>query len=198
MSSGGGNVARILYKELVGGDLRKLEAKSNDTPSGGGARDFRFRSYDDLLPVIEQMFPQKSQETRTRNKQRVTIDVLKGWFYWQDKSTGKVTKKESTFEPPTSAREGEGRIARIHQYPCFDAGHVAIKHGNRILLLLVQLDDGSVWPYYAEESSIRTPGLWDPRVARELIDCIDAKRRKGTAVLGYRDFTNAKGFCNGK
>ena len=36
MANQAGQVARILYKELVEGDLRKLQAKSNDADTGGG------------------------------------------------------------------------------------------------------------------------------------------------------------------
>ena len=35
-------VARILYREITEGDLRKVLAKSNDSDTGGGARDLRF------------------------------------------------------------------------------------------------------------------------------------------------------------
>lgn len=196
MPNQAGQVARILYKELVEGDLRKLQAKSNDADTGGGARDFRFRSFDTLLPVIKKMFPQTVQEKRSRNKKSVQVDIFKGHFSWYDANQN-VVKKEAYMEPPTSARPGEGRIARIHEYSCFDASKVKIGAGNRVLLLLIQLDDGSVWPYYAEEKSLRTPGNWHVVVAKELLDCLDAKRPANQAVLGFRDFTNAGRFCNG-
>jgi len=197
MASAAGQVARILYKELVEGDLRKLQAKSNDADTGGGARDFRFRSFDTLLPVIKQMFPQTVQETRRRNNQQLLVDIFKGQFSWYDANQN-VMSKEAYMEPPTSARPGEGRIARIHEYPCFDASKVKIGVGNRVLLLLIQLHDGSVWPYYAEEKTLRIKGMWDPVVAKELLDCLDAKRPVNQAVLGFRDFTNAGRYCNGK
>lgn len=196
MANEAGQVARILYKELVEGDLRKLQAQAADSDSGGGARDFRFRSFDRLLPVIEQMFPHTVKETRRRNGQSVQVDIFKGDFSWYDANRNVVTK-EAYMEPPTSARPGEGRIARIHEYPCFDASKVKIGVGNRVLLLLIQLNDGSVWPYYAEEKSLRTPGDWHPVVAKELLDCLDAARPVNQAVLGFRDFTNAGSFCNG-
>lgn len=196
MANQAGQVARILYKELVEGDLRKLQAKSNDADTGGGARDFRFRSFDTLLPVIKQMFPQTVQEERRRKKQLVLVDIYKGYLSWYDEKQNVVTK-DVYLEPPTSARPGEGRIARIHEYPCFDASNVKIGAGNRVLLLLIQLDDGSVWPYYAQEKSLRTPGDWHPAVARVLLDCIDADRPENQAVLGFKDFTNGKDFCNG-
>lgn len=197
MANEADQVARILYKELVEGDLRKLQATANDSDSGGGARDFRFRSFDTLLPVIKKMFPQTVQEKRKRNGQAVQIDIFKGRFSWYDVNQN-VVSKEAYMEPPTSARPGEGRIARIHEYPCFDASKVKIGVGNRVLLLLIQRNDGSLWPYYAEEKSLRTQGDWHPVVAKELLDCLDAERPVNQAVLGFRDFTNAGRFCNGK
>ena len=197
MASAAAQVARILYKELVEGDLRKLQAKSNDADTGGGARDFRFRSFDTLLPVIKQMFPQTVPEMRRRNNQALLVDIFKGQFSWYDANQN-VVSKGAYMEPPTSARPGEGRIARIHEYACFDASKVKIGAGNRVLLLLIQLHDGSVWPYYAEEKTLRAKGTWDPVVAKELLDCLDADRPANQAVLGYRDFTNAGRYCNGK
>lgn len=190
-------VARILYKEIVEGDLRKLQAKSNNADTGGGARDFRFGAYNTLLPVIKQMFPQTVKETRKRGGQNVQIDVFKGVFSWND-PVGGVQRKDAYFEPPTDVRPSEGRIARVHEYPCFDASHVKIGAGNRVLLLLIQLHDGSVWPYYAEEVTLRTPNAWHSVVAKELLDCLDAVRPVNQAVIGYRDFTTASRYCNGK
>lgn len=196
MASQEGKVARILYKELLEGDLRKIQARSNDAETGGGARDFRFRSFDTLLPVIQKMFPQTVKENRVRNKKPVMIDVYQGRFFWYD-AKDNVVSKEVYLEPPTSARPGEGRIARIHEYPCFDASKVRIGVGNRVLLLLIQLEDGTVWPYYAQERSLRTVGEWHPDVARVLLECMDAARPANQAVLGFKDFTNDKEFCNG-
>lgn len=38
MANGAGQVARILYKEIVEGDRRKADAESNDSDSGGGGK----------------------------------------------------------------------------------------------------------------------------------------------------------------
>ncbi len=198
MVDGGGQVARILYKEIVPGDLRKILAQSNDSDTGGGARDFRFGSYTRLLPVIEQMFPRKIRENRKRDGVVEQIDVFQGEFCWQNEK-GHEQRKASYFEPPTDVRPSEGRIARVHEYGCFDTSRVPKGgHGNRVLLLLIQLHDGSVWPFYAEEQTLRVRGKWDPVVAKELLDCLDAKRAANRAVIGFRDFTNAGRYCNGK
>lgn len=198
-NAAGQQVTRILYKEIVEGDLRKILATSNDSDTGGGARDFRFGSYTKLLPVIKLMFPAVVREKRKRGSVINEIDVFKGTFYWQSAIGGQVYEKESFFEPPTDVRPAEGRIARVHEYGCFDTAR--IPHGgesNRILLLLIQREDGKVWPHFAEERSLRTPGSWDPVVAAELLKCLDAKRADSRAVIGYRDFTSSSSYCNGK
>lgn len=55
-----------------------------------------------------------------------------------------------------------------------------------------------MWPYYAEEKTLRTLGAWDPVVAKELLACMDAERAENLAVLGFKDFTTSDRFCNGK
>ena len=198
-TSNGKQVALILYKEIVDGDLRKIMAKSNDSDTGGGARDFRFGSYKKLLPVIKQMFPTTVKLDRKRDDVVSQIDVFKGTFHWQKTAGGKVYTKESYFEPPTDVRPSEGRIARVHEYGCFDTSLIPKGgDGNRVILLLIQNYDGEVWPHFAEEKSLRTPGDWDPVVAKELLKCIDAARPERRAVIGFCDFAASTRYCNGK
>lgn len=198
MANGAGQVARILYKEIKQGDLLKILARSNTSKTGGGARDFRFGSYTRLVPAIEKMFQQKVKESRKRGGKNIQIDVHKGEFFWKDKH-GNVIRKDSFFEPPTDVRGSEGRIARVPEYECFDTKLIPKGgEGNRVLLLLIQLADGSVWPYFAEEKTLRTPGVWDAVVAKELLACLDAKRPVNHAVVGFRDLTNTTSYCNGK
>lgn len=197
--SAGQKVARILYKEILDGDLRKILAKSNDSNTGGGARDFRFGSYKKLVPVIKLMFPDVARENRKRGKVVSELDVFKGTFCWQSATGAPVNEKESYFEPPTDVRRSEGRIARVHEYGCFDTSIIPLGgEGNRVLLLFIQRADGKVWPYFAEEKSLRTPGVWDTEVASELLKCLDAKRPQRQAAIGYRDFTTSSSYCNGK
>lgn len=198
MANGTGQVVRILYKEIKQGDLLKILARSNKAKSGGGARDFRFGSYKRLAPAIQAMFPQTVKEIRKRGGQKIDIEVYKGEFFWKDQ-LGKVIKKDSFFEPPTDARGAEGRIVRVPEYNCFDTKLIPLGgEGNRVLLLLIQLDDGSVWPHFAEESTLKIPGKWNAVVAKELVACLDAKRPVRHSVVGYRDFTSTTSYCNGK
>ena len=196
-AQGSQEVARILYKEILPGDLRKILARSNDSDSGGGARDFRFGAYQSVLPVIKEMFPETVTEARKRNGVTTYLPIFKGHFYWE-RTDGSIDSRPSFFEPPTDVRPSEGRIVRVHEYGCFDTKLIPSGgHGNRVLLLLIQRKDGKVWPHFAEEQSLRQPGLWDPAVANELLSCLDAPRNHGRATIGYRDFTSRSRYCNG-
>lgn len=196
MANSAGQVARILYKEIVGGDLRKIHAASNDSDSGGGARDFRFGSYPNIEQVVRQMFPSQKQESRRRGGRNVPTTLYFGSFHYL--VNGATYSKESIFEPPTDARPMEGRIARVHEQPCLATDLMPqVSAGNRVFLLLIQLIDGTVWPYYAEERTLRTAGLWDPNVAERMLECIDARRSSAHAVVGFFDFTNSTRYCNG-
>jgi hypothetical protein len=178
-------------------NLHQLNAESNDSPSGGGARDFRFGSYKKVLPAIKKMFPNSTTKTRKRTSVAQQVEVFQGTFSWMSK--GKEVRKESFFETPTDVRPSEGRIARVHEYECFNADRIpTATPDNRVLLLLIQRADGTVWPHYVEEKSLRTPGAWDKKVAKELIDCLDAERSKATSVIGYYDFEFSEKYCNGK
>lgn len=193
------SVHRILFKEIVPGDLRKIEAQSNDSPTGGGARDFRFGSYDNLVPVIQQMFPDSVVEERKRNGSLQQIQIHMGRFYWVDSHTGSVTSAPSYFESPTDVRPSEGRIARVHEYPCFDTSLIPRGGaGNRVVLLFIQLSDGTVWPYFTEEKALRTPGLWHVSVADVVIQCLDAHRPPNHSAIGFYDFVNGTRYCNGR
>lgn len=190
-------VARILYKEIVPGDLRKIIAESNDSETGGGARDFRFGEFAKLEPIIRKMFPHTIRERRRRDGKNVEVDIFRGTFHWN--FAGVDEHKSVDFEPPTTARPSEGRITRVHEQPCFSLDRIP-KHSaaNRVLLLLVQRNDGSVWPHFIEETSLCEPGVWDARVAKEILDCIRGQRAANRVVIGYRDFKTGEGYCNDK
>ena len=190
-------VARILYKEIVLGDIRKTKAESNDSDSGGGARDFRFGDFASLEAIIRKMFPTALMEQRRRNGQSMSVEIFRGRFYWN--FNGVDENKEVDFEPPTTARPSEGRITRVHEQPCFSPDRIpTFNDGNKVLLLLVQRNDGTVWPYFIEEASLEEPGAWDERVAKDILKCINARRAANRVVIGYRDFITGGGYCNGK
>ena len=198
MADGMGRVARILYKEIVQGDIRKIHAESNNADTGGGARDFRFGSYLNIAAIVMKMFPNPTVESRRRSGVATPTNIYCGKFYWRDK-TGNVCCANSYFEPPTDARPAEGRITRVHEQPCLSTEQMPMPTDqNRVFLLLIQLLDDTVWPFYVEERTLRTTGLWDPNVAQKMLDCIDARRRADQAVIGFFDFMAGESYCNSR
>ncbi|MGV3569890.1 MAG: hypothetical protein ACO1PB_04760 [Ramlibacter sp.] len=193
----GDEVARILYKKLGAGDRRKVKKKSNVAQTGGGARDFRFGRFREIESAVKAMFPTVLKVGRRRKKQKVSLDIYKGVFHWHDDETGQVVLKEALFEPPTTARGSEGRLTKVPDYSCFK-DIPPESEGNRILVLLIQRKDGTVWPHLVEEKTLTEPNAWDPEVAKVLIDCLAAKRPKSHAPVGYHDFTTEESYCNGK
>lgn len=197
MTNTASRVSRILFKEIVDGDVRKIHADSNDSDSGGGARDFRFGSYSELEHIFHSMFPSPIQDYRRRSGVTSLVTIYSGYFYWQDPVTGQTLRQISYFEPPTDARPQEGRITKIHEHPCLSTALMPNSSTtNRVFLLLTQMDDGTVWPSYVEERTLRSVGLWTNEVTTKMLNCIDSPRRANQSVIGYYDFTTHDRYCN--
>ncbi|MCX7595482.1 MAG: hypothetical protein N2235_17340 [Fischerella sp.] len=175
-------IKRIIYKEIVDGDRRKFKARSNDSESGGGARDLRFRPFERLGQVFERMFPDKNDQ-----------GICVGRFYWVEDA--QTVCKDAYFHPPTTSRPNEGRIANIDKYlpknkiPAADGG-------NRVILLLVQRTDGTVWPSFTTERSLES-GRWDRQVSEAILSGLHARRRAGVAATGFIDFEVGEVYHNG-
>lgn len=186
-------VARLVFKEILDGDRKKFLAKSNrDAEAGGGARDIRFGSVDEVQDTLHQLFPEIEAKTNKAGNAQ-----FKGTFYWIDKN-GKRQQEPAFLKPPYLKRN-EFRIAKVHKYACFQERPIPESgEGNRVLLLLIQRTDGTVWPHFVEERSLRTPGAWDESVSRPILECLDAKRPSSIAAMGFIDLSTSKRFCNGK
>jgi hypothetical protein len=186
-------VARLVFKEILDGDRKKFLAKSNnDAEAGGGARDLRFGSVDQVKETLKQLFPEVEQKTNKAGNAQ-----FKGTFNWIDQN-GEHQQATALLKPPYLKRN-EFRIAQVHKYACFQVRPIPkASKGNRVLLLLIQRHDGSVWPHFVEEVSLRTPDAWDESVSTPLLECLDAKRAKNVAAMGFIDLSTSKKFCNGK
>ena len=199
------DVKRVVFKQIVWGDFRKFEARSNDADTGGGARDLRFRPHAEFAEVFRLLFPATRTEQRRREGENVSVEVLVGRLHWSD--GGKDVSKEATFETPTTARAGEGRIPTVYRYPPFN--HIiavwpedkwekdkwTLKGEGRLVLLLVQRDDGTVWPEFATEKSFNS-GVWEDSVARPILRSLNAKRRSTQVARGYIDFASRKEYSD--
>lgn len=177
------NVMRIVFKEIVAGDRRKFEAESNDDPTaGGGARDLRFRPFDKFGPVFSRMFPDVSDK-----------GICRGRLHWVQ--NGKEHSGDAFFHPPTSARPNEGRLANVDRY--LPVNKLPSEGTGTAILMLVQNDDGRVWPEFTTDRSLEKGG-WHAQVRDMIVGCLRARRRANVSMVGFVDFETKESFCNGQ
>lgn len=172
MSGNGAAVVRVILQRVDEGDKKKAIAKSNESNSGGGARDLRFRPETEFLPVFQRMFPHKSTKTRKSRKVKGAtsqIEVLSGTVAWHE-PTG---QKSATMEvwPATDARKNECRIARISSL-AIDGLIEKDPNGGRSVLMLFQQANGDIWLYFTTETSLLTQN-WDPTIKKFAQDWFD-------------------------
>lgn len=182
-----GDIARIVFRQILDGDRLKFIAQSNLTDSGGGARDLRFRAWDQMEQPLRKLFPGRRTEIRRRGSSG-PLEVFVGQFNWMKKD--KVISQEAILEPPTDARPGEGRITRVHELECFTINEPEEGSG-RLIALFVQKQDDTVWPFVVTERSLEHDD-WNPAVADFLLSALNAPRRAGNAAYGFIDFESGE------
>ncbi|MGP4107929.1 hypothetical protein [Virgibacillus sp. L01] len=173
------SVKRIVFKELLAGDRRKFEARSNNTASGGGARDLRFSPYSQFKTAFEEMFPHIDGK-----------GIASGKFYWYE--DGREVSKDAYFHPPTSARGNEGRIANIDKF--LPADKIPIEQEGTVFILFIQDREGKVWPSFATENALLNE--WHEDVRDMILGCHNSKKRSKMATSGFVDFELGSEFCN--
>lgn len=185
----GGDIARIVFREILDGDRRKFVAQSNDSDTGGGARDLRFRAWQTMKPTLRKLFPGVRTEKRKRGA-NTSLEVYIGHFHWMQ--GGKEVSREALLEPPTDARPNESRVTRVHEYGCFTIT-MPEEGSGRLVALFVQKKDGTVWPFVITERSLEHDD-WNPAVAEFLLSALGAPRAKGQAAYGFYDFETGEKF----
>lgn len=171
-------VELVVYKKIVAGDFRKFRAESNDTPSGGGARDLRFSPSNEFMALFNRMFTRQG-----------TTGTLTGQLYWDDLPPTNVT-----IHQPTNARPNEVRIGTVHE--CFPA-QVIPTNSEDCVLLLVLRSDGRVYPYFTSEHSLQHD-RWHPAVKGPILRGLEAKRPANITPMGYVDIENGREWNNGR
>lgn len=183
-------VSRIFFQEIREGDRRKLEARSNDAATGGGARDLR-APHEKFESMFRRMFPNDKVVNRRRDGMSVQVTLYTGKLYWVDGDDERSV--DVVYEPPTTARPSEGRIARIHDLPVLANGVPAESEG-RVFLLLVQRDDGKVFAHYATANALASGG-WNKDIATAIRQCMQATP-ESHSVRGYVDYVKPERYCH--
>lgn len=181
----------VLYKELTTADLRKLEAESNDTPSGGGARDLRL-PHKAFGHVMSRLLPNTRLEPRGKKADPDAAVQYGPVDFFDD---GQARQTELVYWPPTDARPSEGRIAKVHASPAL-GGRLPDEDKGRVLVMFIKWSTGMVQVVYAYEEELRT-GEWAEDVSRPILQCITDSDLRGKSVQGYIDLTEGEGYCHG-
>jgi hypothetical protein len=182
-------IKRLVFREVLPGDTLKFAAKSNkQKAAGGGARDFRYRPYNKFDNIFGKILKQRSKVTRRRNKKSVSVGI------YYDNATlvqnGINTPKVLEFEPPTTARKGEGRLTKLSSL-----GLSVPKGEGRVYLLVWQTGDDKVWFGFATQTQLEAKA-WFKEINDFLLACMHAHRRAGNAAQGFMDFETSHTFCN--
>jgi hypothetical protein len=186
---------RIYFREFTAGDEKKRQAKSNISPTGGGARDLRM-PHRTFGPLMEKMLPSRRHVQRTREKQRTMLEIYSGALHYPtnpEDPQGEESTMIIDYEPPTTARSTEGRIPRIPAIPSLR--NVPDGHMGRTFLLLVQNSRNELRAHYVTEDDLNRPG-WDLDVVNTILGCVKTTR-KNHVVQGFIDYTTGKHYCHG-
>lgn len=172
-------VKRIIFREVMPGDLRKFTATSADADSGGGARDFRFTPFNKFDGVFARALPGRAVKTRVRNGLRTEVTLYTATVRIPRKN-GTTATRELRFEPPTTARDGEGRLAQLSKF-----GLEPPSNEGRFLLLIIDEGAGGIVTFYSEQDLAN--GQWHPTV-NDFFAQVFATAQAKNANQGYIDF----------
>lgn len=181
---------RALFKIVLPGDLRKIDAESNDAPSGGGARDIRF-SHNRFEPVVTRMFPKLA---RARKTKRASLSIRVGRLkYFQG---GQEQSMDIEYWPPTDARDTEGRITRVPDMPPLQASCFPRNEGA-VFYLFVQGDDGTLTAHFASQSSLLVEKRWNEWVAETILTAL-REAPANVSARGWLDWTTGERYMTVK
>jgi len=162
-------VVRVVFQILTKGDRLKMDAVSNVSDSGGGARDLRFRPETAFLPIFRKMLPEVVLERR----KAAQIETYTGKVFWE--ASGQERSRKMKVWPATEARENECRIGGVNH---FDFSGLVKKDpgGGRSIFMLFQQRNGIVRVYFTTESSLRFEN-WNSTIKSFANDWMGTKHR---------------------
>lgn len=175
----GASVKRIIFREVMPGDLRKFTATSADANTGGGARDFRFTPFNKFDGVFARALPGRAKEPRVRNNVRTSVTLYTANVSVPRKN-GTAATRELRFEPPTTARDGEGRLAQLSKF-----GLEPPTNEGRFLLLIIEDAGGNVIVTFYSERDLAS-GKWHPTV-NGFFENVFATPQRKNANQGFID-----------
>ena len=181
-----GRPVLFVYKEIVAGDLRKLVAESNDSQTGGGARDLRV-PWTTFRPIMHRIFTNSDHGRGGKPIRTAQITYLDE----NDQPQSTVL----SYWPPTPSRPREDRIAQIHASPAL-GGQLPSTDRGRVFVVFTKFDDGTVRCDYAYEDDLKKRGVWATEASQQILNCMASATQTNRTVQGYYDFIEGTGFCH--
>lgn len=166
-------IAEVLFREITEADIRKINASSNDSQTGGGARDLRFGI--DFAPVLNRLF---SEEIVYEGRTPYRVGVFEHYH-----ANGERTSEQVRYAfQPTNARPGEVRIAQINKINFFmDLPEVCDADGI-LFIALIRKTEGFPQAQYLTERQIGASGS-NPIIAAVMREAI--RKRKGRNAVVF-------------
>jgi hypothetical protein len=132
------NPVKVFFQEVKEGDIRKFNEESNDSDSGGGARDLRLRPESKFWTEMQDFFP---TIVNSRHRQ--------GSILSQSPDGNSASTATISIMGATAARPGECRICKIGSIETWAISpqdyQAAVGAGSRWFYLLILDDKGHVW-----------------------------------------------------
>ena len=174
----------VYFQAVVDGDVRKLQAESNDSESGGGARDLRMPYV--FLGALIPFFPRKIEG----GQEALIYSSPKGRH-----PDSRLIK----LHLPTTSRPTEIRIGKIHEIEGWNlsAGEFAsLKHAGGEVYFLLTLDmEGRSWAQLAKYSALAATKA-DPNFFKFVCRAKSTCEKKGKVTRGIFDFTGTNHFID--
>lgn len=176
-------VLEVLCHEILPGDIRKIQAQSNDSNTGGGARDLRF-SKEKFGSALDRLFSTETVAVRD-------IQCRIGEFAYIDESGQEKSVDRVLYAfQPTSARPTEVRIAQISKLPFMRGISKYSSEDGSLFIAFVRMDKGVPHAHLLTEKQIANPKS-NRQIARAMREAKHACRQ-GSAVifdcfLGWRE-----------
>jgi hypothetical protein len=184
--------ALLVFKEVMEGDLRKLEGKSNDARTGGGARDLRF-PWKAFRAEMHRIFSREATGRGGKPIREATITYAD--------ADGQSRTTTMAYWPPAKKRHWEDRVACVHASEALGSGLPEFGSG-RVFVTFTLFTNGTVRCDYAYEDDLRQD-QWAPTVCDVILGCLNTTDEKNgdrtsnrVPTQGYYDFTNGKRYCH--
>lgn len=167
-------IIEVIGHEILDGDIRKAHAESNDSTTGGGARDLRFPKR--FKPELDRLFSGGVLEHG-----RTDYMVCDFVASLSDGSEIPVKGLKYAFQP-TESRNGEIRIASISDHDFFKQYPLTNDEDGELFVVFVRMSSGNPRVMFATQKQLSDPGS-NEIIAAAMKEAIFSKRARSATIF---------------